>query len=72
MFRAEAKQATESATVDTGEGLDLAEQFQDEDTTAAIDSVAEGNANGEVAAKTVEERLQALEVAVFGRVQGAA
>lgn len=67
VFRTEAKHAEEDTALDAGQETGVT--FQEEST---IDSVVEGDANGEVATKTVEERLQALEVAVFGQVQGAA
>lgn len=78
VFRAEyeAKQATESATVDTGEGLELTPPvFQGEsedDPETAVNSVDEGNTNVEMAGATLEERVAELERAVFGVVRGAA
>ncbi len=78
VFRAEyeAKRSKESVQVDVdaGEGLELTPPvFQgEEDTETTIDSVDEGNPNVEMAGTTLEERVAALEKAVFGEIKGAA
>lgn len=76
VFRAEyeAKQTTESATVDNWEGLELTPPvFQGEDDAdAPVSDVVEGDLDGEVADQTLEERVAELERAVFGVVRGAA
>lgn len=67
----EAKRAEEDTTLVTGEEVSVGTpvlQFQE----STVDGVVEGDFNGEVAVKTVEERLQALELKVFGRVEVAA
>lgn len=76
VFRAEyeAKRNQESVSVDTGEGVELSPppmQFQDEDAADRLDNE---HAGVEMAREnaTVEERLAALEKAVFGEVKGAA
>lgn len=80
VFRAEyeAQIATESVPVevDAGEGMELTPPvFQtEEDTETTAGDMAQGDMDGEVAdqALTLEERVAALEKAVFGDIKGAA
>ncbi|WDM22633.1 hypothetical protein [Paenibacillus polymyxa] len=51
--------------VEKADVVELPTQFQTEEDTA--NGVAEGNMGGQVAAKTIEERLTALELKVFGK-----
>ncbi|WP_339245881.1 hypothetical protein NST58_01705 [Paenibacillus sp. FSL R10-2796] len=46
--------------------------FRDEDTNSATSGVDQADASGEVARPSVEKRLEALELAVFGSVRDAA
>jgi chromosome segregation ATPase len=74
VFRAEyeAKRNQESAAMDTGAGVEL-EPFQDEDETT-VGGLAEEHTCLEVAGQeaTLEDRVAALERAVFGEIKGAA
>jgi chromosome segregation ATPase len=65
----ESKRANEDLAqpggVEKADIVELPTQFQTEEDTA--NGVAEGNMGGQVATKTIEERLTALELKVFGK-----
>ncbi|WP_348624672.1 hypothetical protein ABFT51_07550 [Paenibacillus peoriae] len=64
--RANEDLAQSGESVDTaGTVVDMPSQFQTEEDTA--DGVAKGNVSESVAGKTIEERLTALELKVFGK-----
>ncbi|MGG3454225.1 hypothetical protein [Paenibacillus rhizolycopersici] len=75
VFRAEyeAKRAQENVSVDAGEGMELTPPvFQGEiedDPESATDGLDQENTNVEMAGATLEERVAALEKAVFGEAK---
>lgn len=67
----ESKRANEDLAqpggVEKADVVELPTQFQTETEEDTTDGVAEGDMGGQVAAKTIEERLTALELKVFGK-----